>query len=110
MNCSIHFNRFKKKNLTLIYMIYPKDLSEILSEIKYKKIFQCYLKEEQGSLFEEKTLNGHTIYYICLVKLSKTQIISGIYDKSINPLKYGIYFPEMFKNPLRFYYKSNYSQ
>ena len=40
----IQFNRFKKKTLSLLVMIYPDDL-ELLEQIKYKKLIQCFSKE-----------------------------------------------------------------
>ena len=79
---SIPFNRFKKKSLILVYKIYPEDMNEILNDIRYKKLFQCILKESH-STFEEKTLIdcSSQIYYV--IKMNSTQIISKSNENSL---------------------------
>jgi len=77
---SIPFCRIKKKSLTLSYVLCPEDLAETLKEIRYKKLYQCILKEDisLSSFFELKSLfTGKNNSVICLDKLRKNQIISG---------------------------------
>ena len=55
----------------------------ILDKIRYKKLFQCLLKEEIKSTIEVDSLDGHTKPPLCMVKLSSTLIASGGRDGSI---------------------------
>jgi len=73
---SIPFYRFKKKTLTKAYTIIPEKSVDILEEIKYKKLFQCILKENQTILLEEKTI-VEIKWVFCLVQLTKTHVAIG---------------------------------
>ena len=76
---SLQFFRFKKKSLTLAYLISPEELIVILEDIRYKKLFQCILKVNSINKFDKKTINGHFSNIICFVKVCKTQIMTGNY-------------------------------
>ena len=76
---SLPFHRFKNNNLTLLYTLFPDDYLNILVVIKYKKLFQCIIKEDKH-IVEENSLYGHTQVVNCIIKLSKTQIASGSDD------------------------------
>jgi len=52
----ILFNRFKKKTITLLYNLFPENLSYLLEMIRNKKIVQYLFKIELKFMLEEKTL------------------------------------------------------
>ena len=69
----ILFNRFKKKTITLLYNLFPENLSYLLEMIRNKKIVQYLFKIELKFMLEEKTLIVETneksnfvgmVYYI----------------------------------------------
>ena len=85
MSLLLSFFRFKNQTLILTNTICPELLSEILKEIRCKKLFKCILKEELPCLFEEKVLTGHIDIISCIALLDKTHLASGseYIDKSI---------------------------
>ena len=81
---SITFNRFKKKSLIVIYTIIPEETSELLLEIKYKKLYKCILKEEEKNKIEDKILSDDQTKIISyIIKLNSTQIASGHWGATI---------------------------
>jgi len=54
------FYRFKKKSLILAYILCPEDFCELIQEIRYKKLFQCLLREDLRKTPGKLSLKGHT--------------------------------------------------
>ena len=80
---SLLFFRFKKKSLITVLTICPDELKEILSQIRFKKLFQCIVKAEQSIPINEINLVGHTNSVSCVIVLKKTEIASGSWDCTI---------------------------
>ena len=73
----IKFDRFKKKTLSLLLIIFPEDF-EVLEEIKYKKLTDCITKRnlnEASSLISIKVINLSNIR--SMIKLSNSQIVTS---------------------------------
>ena len=83
MNFISTFFRYKKKSLILVYILFPLEVAEILKGIRYKKLYQCVLKEDLGIIFEETIIYGHTGQIKCLARISKTQIASAGRDRTV---------------------------
>ena len=76
------FCRLKKNSLKLLTSIYTVEFVEIFEEIKNKKLFLCYLKEEL-KIFKEINVKSDTVF-LYVAKINKTQIVTISYHSLFN--------------------------
>ena len=69
----IKFHRFKKKSLTKLCTLLPRDY-DVHTSIKYNKLFQCFIKTNLPNLHDENTFEGHTGYILYILKFNSDQI------------------------------------